>query len=512
MTVASLGFKIDSSPASSAALDLDKLTAAANRTQMAADKLEAETAALGSTLGKAGQGARGAQAPVEALGRSFGTQDDHVRAFRMEIERLTLKFQPIAQASKAYEAAVGEINRAHQLGVINAQQMQRALEAERQAFERLRASANSANQAVTAANQNSAAGGMGQRLNAANVGYQFQDIAVTAAMGMNPLMIGLQQGTQLASVIATMERPVAGLASAFASLVNPVSLITIGLTAGTAALAQYFLTGSSGSDGMSEDLAEQIDLIAKVAERWGDATPRLKAYADEAVRMAEANERLAAGNALAAAEFEKVEDVLGTINAEYTAAIRSLRGYGEDAAPIVQNLTTRFSELQTKIQEGKATTDDLTRVQNALSEALEAGATPAVQKLLDVFTALVPQIQAATDAAAEFRKEGSGSVWPDLGTLPGLFSDGGRMYSPNDFIPRKAPVPQRRPRIELGEGWTPSREGASIVNSDGRLVSVPVPGGRPNYFEREADLPQFSRTNRNTNWGRDVLQEEMRRQ
>jgi hypothetical protein len=508
MTVANLGFKIDSSPASSAALDLDKLTAAASRTQMAADKLEAEVASLGASLGKSGQGARGAQAPVDALGRSFGTQDDHVRSFRMEIERLTLKYQPLAQATRAYETSVGEINRAHQLGVINAQQMQRALEGERQAFERLRSSANGASQAVTAANQNR---GGAQGFNAANAGYQFQDIAVTAAMGMNPLMIGLQQGTQLASVVSSMEKPVAGLATAFASLLSPVSLITIGLTAGTAALVQYFMSGSEGSDGMSDDLREQIDLIAKVAERWGDATPRLKEYADEAVRMAEANERLAAGNALAASEFEKVEDVLGTINAEYTAAIRSLRGYGEDAAPIIRGLTTSFTELQTKILEGKATTDDLTAVQNAMAAALEGGATPAVQKLLEVFTDLVPKIQAATDAAAEFRKEGSGSIWPELGTLPGLFSDGGRMFSPNDFIPRNAPVPSRRPLIELeGDG---SRPGApTIINSDGRLTAVPVPGQRPNYFERESDLDfGSSKANKNTYWGRDVLQEEMRR-
>lgn len=72
---------------------------------------------------------------------------------------------------------------------------------------------------------------MPNRFNTANIAAQFQDIGVTAAMGMNPLLIALQQGTQLAAVMNSMEAPLKGLKEAFVQIINPVSLLSIGLTA-----------------------------------------------------------------------------------------------------------------------------------------------------------------------------------------------------------------------------------------------------------------------------------------
>lgn len=72
---------------------------------------------------------------------------------------------------------------------------------------------------------------MPNRFNTANIAAQFQDIGVTAAMGMNPLLIALQQGTQLSAVLNSMEKPIQGLADAFKQIINPTSLWTIALTA-----------------------------------------------------------------------------------------------------------------------------------------------------------------------------------------------------------------------------------------------------------------------------------------
>lgn len=72
---------------------------------------------------------------------------------------------------------------------------------------------------------------MPNRFNTANIAAQFQDIGVTAAMGMNPLTIALQQGTQLSAILNSMEKPLEGIAVAFKSIINPVSLLSIGLTA-----------------------------------------------------------------------------------------------------------------------------------------------------------------------------------------------------------------------------------------------------------------------------------------
>ncbi|TJV67886.1 MAG: phage tail tape-measure protein [Mesorhizobium sp.] len=91
-----------------------------------------------------------------------------------------------------------------------------------------------------AANQNSASLGA-MKANTANIAAQFQDIGVTAAAGMSPLNIALQQGTQLASVFAAMKpaEAVKALGAAFASLVGVVSLVTLGTVAIVAALIQF---------------------------------------------------------------------------------------------------------------------------------------------------------------------------------------------------------------------------------------------------------------------------------
>ena len=79
---------------------------------------------------------------------------------------------------------------------------------------------------------------MPNRFNTANIAAQFQDIGVTAAMGMNPLLIALQQGTQLSAVLNTMDKPLQGLSDALKQVINSTALWSIGLTALVAVLIQ----------------------------------------------------------------------------------------------------------------------------------------------------------------------------------------------------------------------------------------------------------------------------------
>lgn len=76
---------------------------------------------------------------------------------------------------------------------------------------------------------------MPNRFNTANIAAQFQDIGVTASMGMNPMIIALQQGTQLSAILNSMQNPLKGIAQAFSAVINPVSLLSIGLVAVVAA-------------------------------------------------------------------------------------------------------------------------------------------------------------------------------------------------------------------------------------------------------------------------------------
>lgn len=102
---------------------------------------------------------------------------------------------------------------------------------------------------------------MPNRFNTANIAAQFQDIGVTAAMGMNPLLIALQQGTQLSAVLNSMEKPIQGLADAFKQIINPTSLWTIALTAlAVVGLQMVDWTGLAQSS--LNGLASAMDFVA----------------------------------------------------------------------------------------------------------------------------------------------------------------------------------------------------------------------------------------------------------
>ncbi|WP_342242637.1 phage tail length tape measure family protein [Ensifer sp. OTU672] len=401
----------------------------------------------------------------------------------MEVERLTLKFRPLAQATQQYEATVGEIQRAHKLGAITAQEMTAALDRERQAFERLKTSATAAGSAVKAANSNR----MGsQNFNSANAAFQFQDVAVTAAMGMNPLMIGLQQGTQLASVVGSMERPVSGLAAAFASLLSPVSLITIGLTAGTAALIQYFTTAESGAESSTKLFEEQNDVIRRAATLWGDAVPQLQAYVDQLDRADKITQGKEASAILAGRELEGLSDNLDSIKQQGTEAFRALRGDPNNAI-IIRDLREAWGDLRDRLDDGTASMADLNRVQRELSNAVAQYGVPEVQKFSDAFDKVTEAIYRGVEAAQKARTAwiaalAGGTNVQDI--LSGsTFTEDGRTFRSADFVPFNAPTPGRRPNIELSG----DPDDLSIINSDGRRTGVPIPGQKPNQFELEKE-------------------------
>lgn len=485
MTSATLGFQIDSSQASSAAVDLDKLTAAATRTQGAADKLQAEVSGLDKALGAAAGGAAKVKPAVDGLGKTFEQQDEHVRAFRMEVERLTLKYQPLAQATRQYEATVSEIERAHKLGAISAQQMTQALDRERQAFERLRTSAASAGAAVNAANANGRPGANGN-FATANVAAQFQDIAVTSAMGMNPLQIALQQGTQLSAVLGPMGATgaVKGLGAAFASVISPLSLVTIGLVAGTAAIIQYgYAWFEGGGDEIAGDLEKQADLLSSVAERWGDLVPSVKEYADELTRAREQADLLAGIDIVNQRKLEGTKSGLSVASVSVADLVNQLQSAGAET-DVILDLQNAVNQFNKSAAEGTLKIGEVNSVQDALSAALRNTGIPAIADFRSEFEKLSDSaLKSSKDVSESWREVAAAltSRFPSQGAYDGVErSADGRIMG--EMYPYQSQTPSRRPNQE-----SELPDPVTILNSDGRLVGVPIPGQKPNQFELEKE-------------------------
>ncbi|WP_288935055.1 phage tail length tape measure family protein [uncultured Sphingomonas sp.] len=143
--------------------------------------------------------------------------------------------------------------------------------------------------------------GVAQRFTAnetLNLSRQFQDIGVTAAMGMNPLMIMVQQGPQIYDVLAQARQRGVGAAAAFAQmgkdvtgyavaglqrllpLLNPttlglaataVAVVAVGRAMGSyGAALERFETTASGIGRTSGQTAAQLEKISEAAAVSGE--------------------------------------------------------------------------------------------------------------------------------------------------------------------------------------------------------------------------------------------------
>lgn len=210
MDVAALNLSADSTDIVKAAKDLDAFSASAakaeaaaskmsgggstaklvqyySRTAQAADRASGSIGRIADTVMKASSTMRAAN---DNTGRSFANANAHIAAYEKHLASV-----PAAAARAA--TGIDRVTKAvtHSAGAIKA--------------------------------------------NTGNIAAQFQDIGITAAMGMNPLLIGLQQGTQLSAVFAQSGGSLGKtLAGAFGQIANAQALATIGLVAAVAALVQ----------------------------------------------------------------------------------------------------------------------------------------------------------------------------------------------------------------------------------------------------------------------------------
>ncbi|WJR66940.1 phage tail tape-measure protein [Neorhizobium sp. CSC1952] len=133
-----------------------------------------------------------------------------------------------------------------------------------QAYAREGAAAQSASRQIEMMNRAANSNIAGHRGNIVNLAAQVQDSIISAQAGMAALTIGFQQGTQAAMVLASMDKPIQGLAQAFAMVLSPVSLVTIAVITLGAALIQMVNWGKLAGSTLRA-LAEILDDIAPYA-------------------------------------------------------------------------------------------------------------------------------------------------------------------------------------------------------------------------------------------------------
>ncbi|MBY2906066.1 hypothetical protein HF278_04045 [Rhizobium leguminosarum] len=372
-----------------------------------------------------------------------------------ELERLRSKYSPLFATINQYKTAVSDIKQAHALGAISANEMATAISRERQAALASTAAIKGRNAALAATPSQRNGGGF----QTANIAAQFQDIAVTSAMGMNPLQIALQQGTQLSSVLATMgtgKQVIGGLAAAFTSLVSPVSLVTIGLIAGGAAAIQYFSSIATGGDQSAEKLKEQAQLIQDLATRWGDVLPALREYANELARAKDASEIRQGVSLVNEKTLESVRKGIDDARATYAAFVADLRVGGEEPE-VIKQFEDAYQRFAKAANEGKLEAADVQRVQDALAAAINSSGIPAVSEFKKAFDELSASAETAAKKVGESNEALRAipeSTWrsfnPQTGKLETNAQPGDdNIKKPGFSTPEIGPTPQSRPLIEL---------------------------------------------------------------
>lgn len=243
----------------------------------------------------------------------------------------------------------------------------------------------------------------------ANIAAQFQDIAVQLQGGGNWLTVALQQGTQLSQALGSsggLKGALKGVAGGLASLVSPVSLVTIGFIALGGAAVQYFTSLIADGKASEEELKKQEDLIRKVADRWGDAAPALKAYVAQLDNAQAAAEGKDAEAILVAKAWDGARTAVTDFNSYVTDAISQMQAAGAEASTI-DALQSAWNDFTARVRTGTATQEDANRVSAALSRALETVQLPLLGKLQSAWGLVAAQIAAATRNADTFKGVGN---------------------------------------------------------------------------------------------------------
>ena len=404
-----------------------------------------------------------------------------------ELERIRAKYNPLFATINAYKANIVDIKRAHAIGALSSAEYQAAMSKERQAALAATAAIKGRNAAIEAAPQTSSRQSS-QGFQTANIAAQFQDIAVTSAMGMSPLQIALQQGTQLSSVLGPMGATgaVKGLGAAFLSVVSPVSLVTIGIVAASAAAIQWAFSTESGAEKASKALKSHGDFIRSLKQDYGEAANGLEDY----VRRSQ-QEVAAAGRA----NLELQKEVAKEAATELVDSISPSGGlFGRlGIDPQFEPFRKAILDLRESVNNGRP---DFAAFRAEIERRIETtGMKAAGDALLNNAKAAMDAQRTvnSAQAAMETLGEVAGRQATGVHNLAEAMRDLAGIAMPNLTDLERAQnayakaLGVARTREEKDDVYAQFREtvnrignqNPTVANADGRTVAVPIPGQKP---------------------------------
>lgn len=280
----------------------------------------------------------------------------------------------------------------------------------------------------------------GANVQVGNLAAQFQDIGVQLAGGASPFTIISQQVPQIVAATGSVRGAIGGLGAALTQLISPVGLVSTAFILAASVAASYFSDLLSDGEDAEKTLKEQEALIRRVADRWGDAVPALREYADELERANEAGEGREAAGQLIVRDFTAANKALdefitslGSIEmpADFFAS-KNAKETG-DFVIALAGLKKAYSDLREEQARGGDTADEFAEINRLVGEIQQNKLIPTTGDLRDVVTRLADAWKSAASAAQGYitTTEGLGA---GSGTPPG---------PPRLTLPNEAPTPNR---------------------------------------------------------------------
>lgn len=260
--IAQIGFAANTGELADAKTKMDALVPSAGRAERASQKLAKMFDGVNAAADKLMSAANGLSAAADKLagasGRAANANDKKAQAVNRATTATTKSTKAsdaAAAAANAEAAAISKVATANDKAAASKRRLSSVPSVgSNSSFYDTPASGGMGPWGMRggAANDNvnqkieQSAGAM--KANVGNIAAQFQDIGVTAAMGMNPLLIALQQGTQLAMALGGGLR---ALMAAFAMVFGVTQLLTIAIVALVAAGIQMVNWTSLAQTGLN---------------------------------------------------------------------------------------------------------------------------------------------------------------------------------------------------------------------------------------------------------------------
>lgn len=242
-----------------------------------------------------------ANASVSGLTRAVDDQAQAMMAAQREarnwqsvLDAVRAQHDPLFAASRQYESDLRSIAEAEEMGAISATQAASARDRAAQSLTPLNAGLM----------QNARASGAARAANA-NLIAQWNDVGMMAVSGQSPMILALQQGTQVSQVLNELgggTKAVKAVGTSFLGMLNPMSLATIGIIGFGAAGVQALMKLGGETKSFDEQLSDLEGTVGRVKEglsrlegtrledRFGNLTGTVRGLTDVLVQLDRASE------------------------------------------------------------------------------------------------------------------------------------------------------------------------------------------------------------------------------